>query len=188
MQKKMLLAVVIAAFAVLEGCATTTTSRPQVVTPPPPPVDPMMAQPYGPPVAGPVSPVPPPRPEAMMGPPQSWAWMHTPPLGCDSGPSSLMIANDTQYHMRVVLDGEDLQVRGAYGIMPTLPPGAAAYVCLAHTGAHTLSGVAFSVRYGQLQEVEGEYGRFTYRGPLDGETQGNGSHQFHINRATLNLM
>ncbi|HTM68497.1 MAG TPA: hypothetical protein VL426_04300 [Candidatus Binatia bacterium] len=184
---KMMLAVVIAV-AVLAGCATTTTPRPALVTPPPAPVDPAYMQQYAPPLAGPASPVPPPRPEMMMGPPQSWAWLHTPPMGCDSGPNSLMIANDTDYHMHVVLDGEDLQIRGAYGILPTLPPRAAVYVCLAHNGEHTLSGIAFTVRYGQMQEIPGEYGRFDFRGPLAGETQANGSHQFHINRATLNLM
>ncbi|HTK05174.1 MAG TPA: hypothetical protein VL500_06310 [Candidatus Eisenbacteria bacterium] len=185
---KMMLAVAFALIAVLGGCATTTTARPMAVQPPPPPVDPALMAPQYAAVPGPVSPVPPPRPEAMMGPPQSWAWLHTPPYGCDSGPNALAIANDTDKHMRVVLDGEELQVRGAYGILPTLPPRTVAYVCLAHTGTHSLSGIAYSLRFGQLQEIEGIYGRFDYRGPLAGEPQPNGSVSFHINSVTLNLM
>lgn len=187
--KKMMLAVAFVSLAVLGGCATTTTPRPTVVSPPPPAVDPAYAQAYGvPPAVGPVSPVPPPRPESMMGPPQSWAWLHTAPLGCNSGPHSLMIANDTTHHMRVVLDGEDLQVRGAYGVLPTLPPNSAVYVCLSHLGTHSLSGVAYSLRFGQLQEIEGDPGSFNFRGPLAGEPQPNGSVRFRINVATLNLM
>jgi len=183
---KMMLSVVLASLAVLGGCATTTAPRPAVVTTPPPAEVGMMPQ--GPALGGPVSSVPPPRPEAMMGPPQNWAWLHSAPLGCNNGPHSLMIANDTPNHMRVVLDGEDLQVRGAYGVLPTLPPRTAVHVCLAHLGEHTLSGVVYSLRYGQLQEMEGDRGRFDFHGPLAGEPQPNGSVQFHINAATLALM
>ena len=186
--KKMMLMVVIAALATLTGCATTTAPRPQVVSPPPPPVapmDPSMAQQYGP---GPVSSVPPARPETMWGPPQNWAWMHSPPVGCDSGPHSVMIANNTRYHLRVVLDGQDLMVRGAYGVLPTFPPGTRVYICQAHLNQHTLSGVAFSIHYGQLQEIPGEYGRFDFHGTLMENTQPNGSKEFYIDQVTLNLM
>ncbi len=174
------------AVAALTGCATTTTARPAVSDPLPPPI---AAVPPGY-MAAPVVPgmVPPPRPEPLQGPPQSWAWLHTPPMGCDQGPNSLAIANDTDYFARIVLDGEDLQVRGAYGTLPMVPPNSVVFVCLAHTGEHTLGGVMYVTRYGVPQELLGDRNRFEYRGPFGNASHPSGRNEFHINVATLVLM
>lgn len=179
-----MLFVALVAIAALAGCATTTSpvaSRPTVM----PPAE--VVPPAGPVYAGPAMPVPPPRPETMMGPPQNMAWMHTPPMGCDRGPNSLLIQNDTGFHMRVVLDGEDLLIRGASGMFPTVPPYSGVYVCLAHTGMHTISGVGYTLRYGVPQEVEGDAGRFTWSGSFGSGVSSSGRHVYNINAAILNL-
>lgn len=182
---KMILAVLFAAFAALTGCATTTSARPATLPMPPPPVAAPM--PVGPSVAMPMAPIPPARPEMMMGPPQSWAWLSTPPYGCERGPNSLMIANETRYFMRLVLDGEDVLVRGSRGVFPELPPGATAFLCLSHTGVHTLQGVAFALRYGVPQEIEGEHGRFRIMQSWGTGTWSSGWHEVHVTDATLIL-
>lgn len=188
MHKKLFALAFAVAIAALTGCATTTTARPAVIEPPPP----MAAMPpgYVPGAVPAMVPgmVPPPRPETISGPPQNWAWIHTPPMGCDQGPNSLAIANDTDYFTRIVLDGEDLQVRGAYGMLPMVPPNSVVYVCLSHTGEHTLSGVMYVLRYGVPQELTGDRGTFTYRGPFGNATHPSGRNEFHINTATLVLM
>jgi hypothetical protein len=182
---KMILAVLVAAFSVLTGCATSATSRP-AMSPMPPPVA-AAPMPAGPMVAMPAAPVPPARPESMMGPPQNWGWLHTPPYGCERGPNSLMIANETRYFIRLVLDGEDVLIRGAQGMFPELPPGATAFVCLSHTGIHTLQGVAFTLRYGVPQEVVGDNGRFSIVQSWGTGVWSSGRHELHVGEATLIL-
>lgn len=182
---KMIMALMLTVLAALTGCATSTTARVSTSPMPPPPV--AMA-PVGSPVAVmPPSPVPPPRPETMMGPPQNWGWIHTPPMGCDRGPNSLAIANDTDYYMRIIIDGEDLLARGAHGTFPELPPRTVAYVCLAHTGVHSIAGVAYTLRYGVPQEVEGDNGRFRVQKSFGVGTLASGRHELHINTALLML-
>lgn len=181
---KMLFAFVVS-IAMVTGCATPMTARPSAAPPPaymPPPYAAM------PPGVAPGMPVPPARPEAMMGPPQSWAWLHTPPMGCDQGPNSLAIANDTDYFARIMLDGEELQVRGAYGMLPNVPPNSVVYVCLNSTGEHTLAGVMYTLRFGVPQELSGNQGTFEYRGPFGNASHPSGRNEFHINTATLILM
>ncbi|MEY4744627.1 MAG: hypothetical protein RL272_572 [Candidatus Parcubacteria bacterium] len=178
---KMLLVVIVSIAALNAGCATTAAAGPGVVDQPPAVVSPPAAVPYG-------MPVPPPRPEAMMGPPQSWAWLYTPPMGCDRGPNSLAIANDTDYYVRVVLDGEDLQVRAANGMFPNLPPHTVAYVCLSHLGLHSVSGIAYTLRYGVPQEVPGNNGRFDWHDTDFGGVHSSGRREFHINADVLFFM
>ncbi|HSD12702.1 MAG TPA: hypothetical protein VLC10_04035 [Patescibacteria group bacterium] len=181
-----MLFVLAVAFAALTGCATTTTARPAVSDPPPPAFMPPSGPQYAmPPGTAAAMPVPPARPESMMGPPQNWAWLHTPPYGCERGPNALMIANDTEYFMRIVLDGEDLIVRGAAGVFPEIPPHAAAYVCLAHLEEHTISGVAYTLRYGVAQEMPGPNGRFNITRRYGAVVRASGRHELHINRGLL---
>lgn len=183
---KMIVALMLTTLAALTGCGTMTSARPMSSPMPPPPVAAPM--PVGPAVGGmPGAPVPPPRPETMMGPPQNWGWIHTPPMGCDRGPNSLAIANDTDYYMRIIIDGEDLLARGAYGTFPELPPRTVAYVCLAHTGVHSIAGVAYTLRYGVPQEVEGDNGRFRVQKSFGVGTLSSGRHELHINTALLML-
>ena len=180
-----MLFVSLVAVAAFTGCATTA---PVVARPTTPPVATSPVPPDGPRFAGPAMPVPPARPETMMGPPQNMAWLHTPPYGCERGPNSLAISNDTDLHMRVVLDGEDLLIRGASGMLPTLPPGSTVYVCLAYMGTHTIAGVAYTLRYGVPQEISGESGRFMWTHDFAGPSSlSSGRHEYHINVAVLNL-
>lgn len=183
---KMMLAVLFAAFSVLTGCATTTSAGGSATSPMPPPAA-VAPMPAGPVVAMPAMPVPPARPESMMGPPQNWAWLGTPPYGCERGPNAIMIANETRYFLRLVLDGEDVLVRGSRGMFPELPPGASAFLCLSHTGVHTLQGVAFTLRYGVPQEVEGDNGRFSIVQSWGTGTWSSGRHEVHVSEATLIL-
>lgn len=178
--------VLVAVNAVLTGCATTTTARPMATEPLPPPAFVPPGPQYGPaPVV--TAPVPPGRPETTMGPPQSWAWLHSPPHGCERGPFSLAIINGTDYFMQVSLDGEDLQIRGSGGVLPHLPPGAIAYVCLAHLENHTINGVAFAPRYGTLYEVPGDNGRFTATVRFGTPPNASGRNEFPIHAALMIL-
>lgn len=140
------------------GCAAQAqATRADVVgsrrpVPPPaaqlPPVGPAVA--VAPPPAAGV--VPPGRP-VPAGPPQNFAWLHTPPQGCESGPLSLQVTNQTRYYLTVLIDGQALRVRGSQGELPHLPPGERAYVCLNELGTHSVTGVAYVGRYGQLTEL-----------------------------------
>ncbi len=176
------------ALALLAGCATTTTARPL------PSMDQVAAEPLPPmasgPMTGPVVPqgvpyVPPARPQPM-GPPQNWGWLNTPPYGCETGPLALAISNSTEYFMALQIDGQDFMVRGGMGVLPHLPPGATMYVCLSDTAVHTITGTAYVARYGALQEVGGDMGRFTWSGSFGINYNGNiGHHQFDINNNLL---
>jgi len=99
-----------------------------------------------------VATVPPARP-APGGPPQSFAWLHTPPMGCEEGVFSLEIRNSSDSFLAVLIDGEELEVRGARGMLPHLPPDSSAYICLESLGEHTLAAVSYVPRFGELQEV-----------------------------------
>lgn len=174
---KLLFTLMFATFAFLTGCATTTSPMGGSVMPSPPPA---AAIPGGPAVAMPMGPIPPARPEAMMGPPQNWGWLHTPPMGCDRGPNSLALQNNTDFYVRVVVDGEGLMVRGASGVFPELPPRTTVYVCLSHTGIHSIAGVAYTLRYGVPQEVVGDAGRFTVERSFGSSVGHRGRHLMRI--------
>jgi len=102
-----------------------------------------------------------PRPEDMVpppaklrrGPPQNWAWLHTPPSGCSEGVYALTLVNMTDYYANIMIDGEALRVRGARGLLPGIPPHEKAYMCLGSMGKHTFTGEIFGLRYGQAMRV-----------------------------------
>ncbi|KPJ84827.1 hypothetical protein AMJ57_05305 [Parcubacteria bacterium SG8_24] len=122
--------------------------------------------------------MPPPAKPRPLGPPQHWAWMHTPPQGCSSGILSLEIENFTGYYLKLFLDGEELTVRGAQGVLPHLPPRETVYVCLSGTGHHTFRGIAFQNRYGVLQEVK----RFSFDRKFTRLWGARGRHKVLIDR------
>ncbi len=137
--------------------ATPPKAEPVVVTKPP------VAPTQGPAVVPPpvaMAIMPPPAQPTTFGPPQNWAWL-TPPHGCEKGAFSLPIWNRTDHKfLKVLLDGEELMIRGAQGVLPHLPPHTAAYVCLARLGDHTITGVAYEPRMGVMIEPIGKSGRF----------------------------
>ncbi len=142
----------------LEALEKTTDSRkaaPVVVVPGGPVGAPMMASQMVPP---PPKPLPP-------GPPQNWAWLHSRPYGCESGPFAMEVHNLTAaLFMRLSVDGEEVIIRGANGplatrapdgtMMTPLPPDARMYMCLKSLGAHTVTGVLYADRMGVLSEVK----------------------------------
>lgn len=98
--------------------------------------------------------IPPPARPVRRGLPQNFAWLHQAPRGCASGPLSVEFENRTDYYVKVLLDGKELVVRGADGIMPHVPPRSSVFVCLFETGQHNVSGIAYVARYGELRETE----------------------------------
>lgn len=112
----------------------------------------------------------PPAQPILPGPPQNWAWPHTPPNGCEAGPFRLQINNwFPDYYVRMFIDGEEVVTRstpfpGPDGTMMTpIPPRGAqrfganpvrTFACLNHLGAHTLSGVIYANRMGILVEIK----------------------------------
>lgn len=109
--------------------------------------------------------IPPPARPVRRGPPQNLAWLHHAPRGCASGPLSVEFENRTDFYVRILLDGKELVVRGADGVMPHMPPRTSVFVCLHETGQHNISGIAYIARYGELRETE----RFS-RGWIFGST------------------
>jgi hypothetical protein len=101
----------------------------------------------------PVAAVPPAR-RRPVGPPQNWGWIHTPPDGCEKGPLSVEFRNYTNLYLRIFIDGREIGVRGADGILEHLPPGETLYACLDRVGSHNIHGVAYMMRYGNPQEVD----------------------------------
>ncbi|MFH1047913.1 MAG: hypothetical protein V1738_06445 [Patescibacteria group bacterium] len=97
-----------------------------------------------------------PSPSAPLGPPQHWARAYRPPEveGCDSGPFSLEIRNQTDWFLEVLLDGRQIRVFGADGNLPHLPPGQSAYVCLDNIGRHVVMGRAYQRRGAELIQVD----------------------------------
>ena len=87
---------------------------------------------------------------APMGPPQSYGQMYRPIRGCEEGPLALEIVNQTEFYLKVFLDGQEVTVNGGGGVLPYLPPqtgGGSApsvYVCLNEQGKHSINGIAFS--------------------------------------------
>lgn len=126
--------------------------------------------------------IPPPARPVRRGPPQNLAWLHQAPQGCASGPLSVQFENRTRHFVRVLLDGKELVVRGADGVMPHVPPRTSVYVCLNEAGQHNISGIAYIARYGELREVE----RFS-RQWIFGSTirSARGRHHFLINQELL---
>lgn len=89
-----------------------------------------------------------------VGPPQNWGWLFQPPVGCDNGPLSLEIRNQTGYYLTVMFDGKELDIRGGDDLFPHVPPGESVYICMDEIGPHHIAGTAFIARTGQLQEIE----------------------------------
>lgn len=97
--------------------------------------------------------IPPPAHRNIGGLPENFGWLHRAPDGCQSGPLSLRVKNDTAYHLRLFIDGKEIKVRGAVGLMPAVPPDEAVHVCLDGLGGHTIAGIAYISRYGRMVEV-----------------------------------
>ncbi len=116
-------------------------------------------------------PTPPPAQPQVYGPPQNWAWLHTPPKDCETGKFSLPIWNRTAHKFTTVLiDGKAFMVRGSGGVLPHLPPGETVYICLESLGLHSIAVVAYEPRMRVLQETG--HGResidFSNRNMMDG--------------------
>lgn len=126
--------------------------------------------------------IPPPARPVRRGPPQHLAWLHQAPRGCASGPLSVEFENRTDFYVRILLDGKELVVRGADGVMPHVPPRTSVFVCLHETGQHNISGIAYIARYGELRETE----RFS-RGWIFGSTirTARGRQHFLIDKSLL---
>lgn len=125
-------------------------------------------------------------PALMAGPggmptgyPQTYAWLEKRVPGCETGPLAVKIMNHTtDYFVKLMVDGEELQVFGSQGPLPGfIPPQTAVWICLAKTGDVNFAGIAFVKRpvgptgtY-SLQEVTGDKGRFSFTlnlGPVAG--------------------
>jgi len=119
--------------------------------------------------------VPPPAQRHRM-PPQNWAWLHQPPAGCESGVLSMEVENQTDFHAQILLDGEELRVRGARGVLPGIPPHEVVYLCLNNIGQHTFTGMLFALRYGQPQKV----GRYRLDGNWDGSSTWTGRQKAEV--------
>ena len=62
--------------------------------------------------------IPPPAHRNIGGLPENFGWLHRAPDGCQNSPLSLKITNQSNYHLRIFIDGKEIKVRGAVGLMP----------------------------------------------------------------------
>lgn len=130
------------------------------------------------PMAPPPGYVPSAHPPVRGGLPENFGWLYEKPAGCTDGPLSLEIVNQTGLYVRVLVDGKGVETRGAYGVLPHLPPGQTVYVCLDRVGRHNVSGVVYARRYSQLVEVSRFSENHNYN-RLD-------THHFFIDSSTFN--
>jgi hypothetical protein len=184
--KNLCTCLVLIVLALVTGCASTAPLRPAdgsafSATPgyvPPPTGPAMMVAPGG---------------QMPMGYPQSYAWLDKRVPGCESGPLAVRIMNQTDYFVKFMVDGVELQVFGAQGPLPGfIPPSSTAWICLAKNGDVALSGIAYVKRPNgptgtySLQEVDGDLGRFNLVrsfGPATDSVLGH--HQFPMDNMTF---
>jgi hypothetical protein len=119
--------------------------------------------------------IPPPA-QMRRGPPQNWAWLHTPPSGCSGGIYALTLVNQTDYYANILIDGESLRVRGARGMLPGVPPHEKVYMCLGNMGKHTFTGEIFALRYGQANRV----GTYRFEATFSGNSAAYGGQEVVI--------
>jgi hypothetical protein len=179
MKNVMITAVALTALALI-GCGATgrTVARPMDAHPMVHP-DHSYAGPSMPPPGGVYG-----AGDPMLGPPPNVASLHRPIRGCSSGPFALEIVNRSTRYARVFLDGAEVELVGAFGPLPMLPPagrnghgGGRAWACLDSVGRHTVAVVGYAPRGMELREIDGEEGSFT--APVDfGSSPGLGYQQF----------
>lgn len=172
--------------ALVTGCASTAPMRPAAdssfqATPgfvPPPPGPAMMV---------------PPGAAMPMGYPQHYAFLEKRVPGCEKGPLALRIENRTDFFVKFMIDGAELEVFGAQGPLPGfIPPRATVWVCLAKNGDVNFAGIAYVKRpigatgtY-SLQEVQGDLGRFSTTWNLGPQTDAVlEHHQFPFDNNTF---
>jgi hypothetical protein len=97
---------------------------------------------------------PPPAHTPPPGPPQNWFWMYEPPMGCEGGSFAVKIQDWTGNYTSLRIDGKQIQIMGAEGPLPKLPPHAIIYGCLDRLGKHTMSGISYQARYTKFIEVD----------------------------------
>jgi hypothetical protein len=125
--------------------------------------------------------IPPPARPQISGPPQYFGWLNMTPYGCTSGPFRLQINNNTDYFVTLLVDGQEVKPRGAYNVLPHVPPKETVYLCLSSLGEHKVAGIAYATRMGVLAEVD----TFKVNAYFDAHTmQGNGQ-SMDINDAVL---
>ncbi|MBN1584895.1 hypothetical protein JW899_00825 [Candidatus Uhrbacteria bacterium] len=82
----------------------------------------------------------------MPNPPQNMSWLNSEPTACQNTPLHMRIHNPTNFSVRLMLDGEPVEVRGGQGALPYMPPKSVIHLCLNKPGRHVVAGVAYTVR------------------------------------------
>ncbi len=113
-------------------------------------------------------------------PPQGVAMLDRPVRGCDAGALLVMVKNQTEYTMRVYIDGEQLSVNGET-VYEGIPPRSNAWVFLEETGMHTISGEAFAPRGMGWTKVD----EFDTHAVWNHPRGADNFHVFHIDRNLL---
>lgn len=103
--------------------------------------------------ATPTALIPPPAQPQPLSMPENVGWLHQPPRGCETGPFAVRLENRTGAYLKVLVNGKELVVRGAGGVLPHLPPRTTAHICLAVLGRNSFAGVKYLPRAGVLQPV-----------------------------------
>lgn len=119
--------------------------------------------------------------------PQHVARLHAPVEGCETGPLSFMIANETDTHLRLTLDGVGIEFLDDGGSYDVLAPGLHGFICLDDSGAHSVTGRAYAERYGRLVAIEGDDGSFVWNGRFGTATHSSGRHELAVTQALLIL-
>jgi hypothetical protein len=119
------------------------------------------------------------------GPGSNDAYLHVPPEGCETGPFSLSIANQTDLHLAVELDGVGIAFVDEAGSYDLLEPRATAFLCLEYTGDHAVSGQAYADRFGELVAVSPPDGDFIWEGTFGVAVGPSGRHAFIIDQSLL---
>ncbi len=131
---------------------------------------------------------PPPARPAAFGPPENWGWVDQEPMGCEKGNSlALRIKNPTaDKWMRAKLNGAPVEMSGALGPQPLIPPGSVLNMCLADPGVeHTIEIDTFLSREGYgFEAIQGPYGSATLRYTPSGAA---GPHEIVVDDPTLFL-
>lgn len=103
--------------------------------------------------------------------PDNWAWLNSPPNGCD-GALLLEIRNKSQYFWQLIVNERDMVIGTRDGRLPNFPPGATVYICLPDTGIQQIGGIGYLPRFGVLQKAA----KFNARESFGAMVNGNAGH------------